>query len=86
MMYTWHSDCRGSIVIGVHCIFIRPIHDLSQTIYIDGSGPRTFVKVGLKHVWGPREGDNVVLNVSLILTNTGRTIVIRPVKGKGPTP
>lgn len=60
MMYTWDSDCRRPIDIGVHGIYVNRLCDLSQTIYIDASGMRTYVTVGIQHVWGPMEGDDVV--------------------------
>ncbi len=60
MMYTGHSDCRRLIYIGVHGMYIHRVQVLSQTVHIYVIGQRTFVKVGLQHVWRPREGDDVV--------------------------
>ncbi len=60
MMYFGGSACTGFIIIGVHGIYVETRRDLSQTVYIYGSGSRPYVKVDLHHGWRPIEGDDVV--------------------------
>lgn len=63
MTYTVESECTGSITIGVYDIYVNRLRDLSHTLYIYASyasSTRTYVKVGLQHVWRPMEGDDVV--------------------------
>lgn len=63
MTYPTEYKRTGPIIIGVYDIYVNRLRDLSHTLYIYASyasSTRTYVKVGLQHVWRPMEGDDVV--------------------------